>query len=107
MNADGTGLQSLLDDGNINTLPRWSADSTENYFHRFVFGGSTQFVIARIGADGTGMELLAPGGSHDDVDVDWIRPAGTTRTPGLRVREAWSVGQSGSMQRHAVLVPGS
>lgn len=69
---DGTGLETVIDDGNINTLPRWSPDSTELYFHRLVFGGPGKFFTARIGADGSGYEVLTSGGDYDDVDIDLV-----------------------------------
>ena len=66
-------VSTLLDDGNINTLPRWSRDGSTLYFHRFVFGGEGQFRLASINTDGSNLVTLTATGAYDDTDVDWFR----------------------------------
>lgn len=66
-------LATVLDDGNINTLPRWTADGTSLLFHRFIFGETHQFILASIDADGRNYQPLTSGGDYDDTDVDWYR----------------------------------
>ncbi len=34
---DGTDYRTLLDDGQVNTVPRWSSDSKSLFFHRLDF----------------------------------------------------------------------
>lgn len=70
---DGSGLRTILDDGNINTLPRWSHDDAWLYFQRFVFGGPTGFRLERIRRDGSELEAVTPGGAYDDSDIDFER----------------------------------
>lgn len=67
---DGTGLRTVLDDGSINTVPRWSGDSSRFYFHRLEFGSGRKFFLARVEKDGTGLVRLTDGGAYDDTDVD-------------------------------------
>ena len=69
---DGSGLRTILDDGNINTLPRWSPTDEWLYFQRFVFGGTTGFRIERVRRDGSELEAVTPGGAYDDSDIDLL-----------------------------------
>ncbi|MBX2838675.1 MAG: hypothetical protein KTR35_17580 [Gammaproteobacteria bacterium] len=66
-------VRSILDDGEINTLPRWSSDGTVLYFHRLVFGSEYGFRIAKVNTDGSDMQIISSGGNYDDTDVDWYR----------------------------------
>ena len=66
MNADGTGETVIIDDGGINSVPRWSLDATKLYFHRRPVGG-TGFNIFSINPDGSGLfelDPLAPGNNE-------------------------------------------
>jgi len=67
-------IVTVLDDGNINTLPRWSQDGTRILFHRFEFGSGHGFIVASMNADGTAYEAITNGGAYDDTDLDWFRP---------------------------------
>lgn len=72
--APATGnVSTILDDGNINTLPRWSMDGETLYFHRFIFGSGHGFIVAAMRADGTGYRPITTGGNYDDTDLDWFR----------------------------------
>ncbi|MEZ6002717.1 MAG: hypothetical protein R3F33_00905 [Planctomycetota bacterium] len=70
----GGPVQTVLDDGHINTLPRWSEDSTRFYFHRFGFGAGHGFTLASMAIDGSDLQAITVGGAWDDSDVDWLRP---------------------------------
>ena len=66
-------LNTILDDGNINTLPRWSSDGNTIYFHRFTFGAGHGFIVAAMQPDGSGYRAISSGGNYDDTDLDWYR----------------------------------
>lgn len=74
VDAAGGDITTVLDDGNINTLPRWSRDGSRILFHRFEFGANHGFIGASMNADGTGYETVSGGGAYDDTDLDWYRP---------------------------------
>lgn len=61
-------VETLLDDGNINTLGRFTPDGGLT-FHRFVLGAGTDWRISRIERDGTGLRDLTDG-TFEDVDAD-------------------------------------
>jgi Tol biopolymer transport system component len=61
-------VATLLDDGNINTLGRFTPDGGMT-FHRFLLGSGTDWRISRIERDGTDLLDLTDG-SHEDVDAD-------------------------------------
>ncbi|MBX2824873.1 MAG: hypothetical protein KTR33_09110 [Gammaproteobacteria bacterium] len=67
-------VRTLLDDGNINTLPRWSDDSNRILFHRFIFGSGHGFIVASMNADGSQVTPITTGGNFDDTDLDFLRP---------------------------------
>jgi Tol biopolymer transport system component len=64
----GGEVETLLDDGNINTLGRFAPDGGMT-FHRFILGGAGTWRISHIRRDGTGLRDLTDG-SHEDVDAD-------------------------------------
>jgi Tol biopolymer transport system component len=65
-------VRKIINDGNINTLPRWSKDSSAIYFHRLVFGG-LKFRISKIYKDGNHLEYLtSEKGDYDDTDVEVV-----------------------------------
>ena len=49
-------VQTILHDGNVNTVPSWTADSETVYFHRVDYSVPTPFYIAKVNIDGTGLE---------------------------------------------------
>lgn len=57
----------ILNDGHINTLPRWSPDSSQLYFHRLRFKEDKKFGLWRINLDGS--ELTRIGGSDRYKDI--------------------------------------
>jgi len=69
---DGGGLRTLLDDGQVNSVPRWTSDSKTIYFHRHVFW-TAKFHLARIQRDGSGLEDVTTGSRFRDTSVD-VRP---------------------------------
>lgn len=73
VNVDDASVRVVIDDAQINTLPRWSADGTKLYFHRFVFGDDRGFFTASIDTDGANLEEITVGGNYDDTDIDWFR----------------------------------
>ncbi len=66
-------VKTIFDDGNINTVPRWSADGNTLFFHRFIFGSGHGFILSSIDADGGNYQAMTSGGNYDDTDVDWYR----------------------------------
>ncbi|HUS64543.1 MAG TPA: hypothetical protein VMZ28_08375 [Kofleriaceae bacterium] len=64
----GAEVDTLIDDGNINTLGRFAPDGGLT-FHRFVLGDVGTWRISHIERDGTGLRDLTDG-SHEDVDAD-------------------------------------
>jgi len=71
VDPDGVATRVVLDDANVNTLPRWSDDSRTLYFHRLVYADlpNRRFRLATVARDGTGLSYLTPGGEYDDSDV--------------------------------------
>lgn len=66
-------LRVIINDGHINTLPRWSKDSETIYIHRFEYGKSGKFHLVKMNRDGSGMvRLTEPGKKHDDNNIDPI-----------------------------------
>jgi len=52
--ADGSGkTEMVLNDGNVNAVASWTADSKSVYFHRIDYHKRTPFHIARVDADGS------------------------------------------------------
>lgn len=66
-------VTTVLNDGNINTLPRWGKNGETIYFHRFIFGSGHGFIVAAMRADGSGYRQVSLGGDYDDTDLDWYR----------------------------------
>jgi len=73
VNPIDESIVTVLDDGNINTLPRWSRDGNQFLFHRFEFGSGHGFIVALMNIDGSGYEEVTFGGDYDDTDLDWFR----------------------------------
>jgi TolB protein len=66
-NADGSNARWLIDDGQINSKPAWSADGQTLYFHRMEPLSAPRFGVWRINADGSGLtrlESAAPGNNE-------------------------------------------
>ncbi len=60
----------LLNDGNANTLPRWSSDSKQLYFHRLRFREDKQFSLWRINTDGSELVKITGSDRHKNIQVD-------------------------------------
>jgi WD40-like Beta Propeller Repeat len=75
INADGTNQITILNDGNVNTLPRWSPIDNKIYFYRFIYG-SPHWQLARMNPDGTGIEALTNevNFDHEQIDIGEIPP---------------------------------
>ncbi|QDV04751.1 translocation protein TolB [Planctomycetes bacterium Poly30] len=86
--ANGVTVRTILEDGQINTLPQWSYNGDVLYFHRFVFGAPTAFRIARVNRDGTGLAYLTAGGSYDDSDFAHTNFM-YLRSGGIATQEDW------------------
>ena len=64
-------LRVIINDGHINTLPRWSKDSRTIYIHRFEYGIPGKFHLVKMNRDGSRMEkLTSPKKKSDDNDID-------------------------------------
>jgi Tol biopolymer transport system component len=59
--ADGGGLATIINDGQVNSKPGWSLDDATIFFHRMEPKVSFDFRIFRITPDGGGLTELAPG----------------------------------------------
>lgn len=57
----GSGLGTILDDGQINSKPDWSTDGSLIRFHRTLYFGGGKFSLFQIKPDGTGLLELTPG----------------------------------------------
>ncbi len=81
ININGTGLATVIADGNINSRPMWAPDSTWLYFHRAPTapGESGAFSLYKINKNGTGLDPISTGGG-----------ASTTEYPALRFAAAFS-----------------
>ncbi|QDV07859.1 translocation protein TolB [Planctomycetes bacterium Poly30] len=86
--ADGAMVRTILEDGQINTLPQWSHDGSVLYFHRLVFGAPEAFRIAKVNRDGSGLAYLTPGGSYDDSDFAHTNFM-NLRSGGVATEEDW------------------
>lgn len=60
----------LLNDGHINTLPRWSADSNQLYFHRLRFKEDKKFSVWRINVDGSDLHRISRSNRYKDIQAD-------------------------------------
>lgn len=60
----------LLNDGHINTLPRWSPDSNQLYFHRLRFKEDKKFALWRINTDGSNLQKIGGSKRYKDIQPD-------------------------------------
>lgn len=58
--TNSAALRWVIDDHHISSYPAWSADGSQLFFHRLVFGGRP-FNIYAIHPDGTGLKELTAG----------------------------------------------
>lgn len=71
VNVETNAIRTIIDDGNINTLPRWSKDSQTIFFHRFEYKKPNKFHLVKINRDGSNLTKLTNGGKkYDDSDID-------------------------------------
>ncbi|MEJ2115369.1 MAG: hypothetical protein P8X88_04825 [Gammaproteobacteria bacterium] len=60
----------ILNDGHINTMPRWSPDSNQLYFHRLRFKEDKKFSLWRINYDGSNLVRIGGSDRYKDIQVD-------------------------------------
>jgi len=60
----------ILNDGHINTLPRWSPDSSQLYFHRLRFKQDKKFALWRINLDGSNLTRIGGSDRYKDIQPD-------------------------------------
>lgn len=60
----------ILNDGHINTLPRWSPDSSQLYFHRLRFKQDKNFSLWRINLDGSNLTRIGGSEKYKDIQPD-------------------------------------
>lgn len=60
----------LLNDGHINTLPRWTSDSNQLYFHRLRFKEDKNFGLWRIDLDGSNLVRIGGSDRYKDIQAD-------------------------------------
>lgn len=60
----------ILNDGHINTLPRWSPDSSQLYIHRLRFKEDKKFGIWRINLDGSNLIRIGGSDRYKDIQPD-------------------------------------
>lgn len=60
----------ILNDGHINTLPRWSPDSSQLYFHRLRFKQDKKFGLWRINIDGSNLTKIGGSNRYKDIQPD-------------------------------------
>jgi len=60
----------ILNDGHINTLPRWSPDSSQLYFHRLRFKEDKKFGLWRINLDGSNLTRIGGSNRYKDIQAD-------------------------------------
>jgi TolB protein len=58
MNADGSGQRNLTQGNQVNSLPRWSHDSSAIYFPRYEPGLTARWSVYRILLDGSGLGAI-------------------------------------------------
>ena len=90
--ADGADPRRLVDDGNVNSRPQWSADSRTIYFHRLVPGSGSGFQIWAIRSDGSGLHEITtgqPGTSEYPSDMSRSSP---TQGVAMRAPRATHIG---------------
>ncbi|MEM7400653.1 MAG: hypothetical protein AAF304_01750 [Pseudomonadota bacterium] len=62
--------RELLNDGHVNTLPRWSPDSSQLYFHRLRFRKDKKFGIWRIDIDGNNLVQINTSERYKNIQPD-------------------------------------
>ena len=65
MNADGSGIRQLTDNGDIDLYPLWSPDGKEIAFYSNRDGNFGMFLM---NADGSGVTTLG----QSDLWFDWL-----------------------------------
>lgn len=68
--AKGGETIELLNDGHVNTLPRWSPDSSQLYFHCLRFREDKKFGLWRINRDGTNLIQISGSSNYKDIQAD-------------------------------------
>ncbi|NNC66519.1 MAG: hypothetical protein HKN83_00615 [Gammaproteobacteria bacterium] len=69
-NTDTGKTTELLNDGHVNTLPRWSSNSSQLYFHRLRFKEDKKFGIWRIDVDGSNLVRIGGSDRYKDIQAD-------------------------------------
>ncbi len=62
--------KDLLNDGHVNTLPRWSPDSEQLYFHRLRFKEDKKFNVWRINRDGSNLVRINGTNRYKNIQAD-------------------------------------
>ncbi len=68
--AQGGKTIDVLNDGHVNTLPRWSPDSSQLYFHRLRFKQDKKFGLWRINRDGSNLVNLTNAKTYKSIQPD-------------------------------------
>ncbi len=68
--AKGGETIELLNNGHVNTLPQWSPDSSQLYFHRLRFREDKKFGLWRINRDGTNLIQISGSSNYKDIQAD-------------------------------------
>lgn len=68
--AQGGKTLAILNDGHVNTLPRWSPDSSQLYFHRLRFKKDKKFGLWRINRDGSNLVNITSANSYKSIQPD-------------------------------------
>ena len=62
--------RELLNDGHVNTLPRWNQDSNQLYFHRLRFKEDKNFSLWKINLDGSHLQKIGGSNRYKDIQTD-------------------------------------
>ncbi|MFK7816236.1 MAG: TolB family protein [Gammaproteobacteria bacterium] len=68
--ANSGVTRELLNDGHINTLPRWNPDSNQLYFHRLRFKEDKKFSLWKINIDGSNLQRISGSNRYKDIQAD-------------------------------------
>ena len=68
--AESGTTRELLNDGHINTLPRWSRDSSTLYFHRLRFKEDKNYSLWKINVDGSHLQRISGSNRYMDIQAD-------------------------------------
>ena len=68
--AKGGKTIDILNDGHVNTLPRWSPDSSQLYFHRLRFKKDKKFGLWRINQDGSNLTNIINAKTYKSIQAD-------------------------------------